>query len=377
MKLYEFPAKKRFHWKKTTFCIWIILGNYLQCFHIYSLIIVCEYFRSFDRIIAASSSNLVHLYDLNNNNGFTQLQKFDKSPITSENAVSICGIRIANENPNTIFIAQGENIYIYDIRSNPSQPAQTFHNEALLQKQFTCFDVNNDDTILCAGTEQTNGEAHLLLIDVRKWSILSTYTDSHGEDLTQVKFHRSKPNVLASGSTDGLMNVFNVSETDEDEALEYCLNTESSVQAINWHTSSMDEKDYLSCITDTNDFHLYDVEESELVFDAKRDKITKRMKRTRSDDCYLINCHNAANDDIFLLAGSNSNAGQCLRSLTVQGKKLKPRNNFIDNKQIVRCSVFNAKVNFHFSFDATENILTRFCFCNFRTMFSSQPVKVA
>lgn len=296
---------------------------------------------------------MVHLYDLNSSKGFTQLQKCDGSPFTSRDQLPICGIRFANENPNTIFVAEGSgNIYMYDIRSNPTH-VQTFQNDGdnIIKKQFTCFDVNFNDSILCAGTERSKEEAHMLLFDVRKWKMLATYTDSHSEDVSQVKFHPDKPNVMASGSLDGLINVFDISVTDENDALEYCLNTESSVQAIEWHSRSDMEvnnsasKDFLTCITDTNDFHLYDVEDSELVFQAKREQIAEQIKRKSESECYLVNCHNAANGDIILLAGSNSNAGECLRSLTVHDKSLKQRNNFTENKQIVRCSLFNAKVN--------------------------------
>lgn len=154
---------------------------------------------------------------------------------------------------------------------------------------------------------------------------------------------------MASGSTDGLINVFDINQTDEDDALVYCLNTESSVQTISWHKKPNDifeERNTISCITHTNDFHLYDVEESETILAQNRSEITALMKRKSADDCYLINCHATLNDELFLLVGSNYNSGECLRSLTLDKdcKNFMPRTNFIDNKQIVRCSVFNAKV---------------------------------
>lgn len=104
-------------------------------------------------------------------------------------------------------------------------------------------------------------------------------------------------------------------------------------------------RDWLSCITDTNDFQLFDVNESEQVFQAKRSEISAAIKRRDQHECYLVNCHNdTANDAIVLLAGSQFNSGNCLRSLTVHDKSFKPRHNFIENKQIVRCSLFNSKV---------------------------------
>lgn len=320
--------------------------------------------RNFDRIAAVTSNRMVHLFDLSNSKGFVQIHRCDANKFTSKDESEICGIRFANENPATLFVAETSgNIYMYDIRTNPTH-IQTFHNADIAPKNFTCFDVNANDTILCAGAERSKEDAYIVLFDVRKWSTLATYMDSHHSDLTQVKFHPNKLNVLASGSTDGLINVFNTNETDEYDALEYCLNTESSVQTINWHPqqsamqvndndedddddadNSTNTTDWLSCITDTNDFQLFNVNESELLFQAKRSEVTTFMKPKVEKECYLVNCHNhTSNDDIFLLAGSHFSGGNCLRSLTVHEKSFKPRHNLIENKQVVRCSLYNSKV---------------------------------
>lgn len=225
--------------------------------------------------------------------------------------------------------------------------AQSFQCDSVHKKPFTCFDLNANDTILCAGTEELSCEAHLLYFDVRKNVTLGAYTDSHKDDVTQLKFHPTKHNVLASGSTDGLINVFNINEPSEDDALEYCLNTESSVQTINWHPTAKPDENRLVCITHTNDFHLYNVEESELIYQCTRDDITAFIKRKSPSDCYLVNSHTTANGELFLLAGSNFNNGECLRSLTFNQNTFDGRTDFSNNvKQIVRCSLFDAKV-FH------------------------------
>lgn len=61
---------------------------------------------------------------------------------------------------------------------------------------------------------------------------MGAYSDSHDDDVTQVKFHPENKDILASGSTDGLVNIFNVSESSEDDALQMTLNTESSVVSL-------------------------------------------------------------------------------------------------------------------------------------------------
>lgn len=257
----------------------------------------------------------------------------------------ICGVKFANESSDVLYVTSVDgSIVSYDLRA-PKGGALNFKTDVVHKKPFTCFDLNANDTILCAGTEEVSGEAHLVYFDVRKNVTLGAYTDSHKDDVTQVKFHPTQHNILASGSTDGLINVFNIVESTEDDALEYCLNTESSVQTINWHPTAKPDENRLTCITHTNDFQLFNVEESELIYQCSREDITAFIKRKTPSDCYLVNSHTTSNGDLFLLAGSNYNRGDCLRSLTFNQKTFDARTDFsCKNKQIVRCSLYDPKV---------------------------------
>lgn len=64
---------------------------------------------------------------------------------------------------------------------------------------------------------------------MRSTKLLGAYWESHSDDITAVRFHPSQVYSLASGSTDGLVNVFNLREPEEDDALLYSFNTNSSV----------------------------------------------------------------------------------------------------------------------------------------------------
>jgi WD40 repeat protein len=48
---------------------------------------------------------------------------------------------------------------------------------------------------------------------------LHTYTDLHSDEVTSLAFHRSSPNLLLSGSTDGLFSIVDCSQSDEEEAV--------------------------------------------------------------------------------------------------------------------------------------------------------------
>lgn len=53
--------------------------------------------------------------------------------------------------------------------------------------------------------------------------------DSHGGDIVDVKFHSSDPDLLLSGSVDGLVCLYDIKEETEDDALQATFNSESSV----------------------------------------------------------------------------------------------------------------------------------------------------
>ena len=60
------------------------------------------------------------------------------------------------------------------------------------------------------------------------------YFESHQDDVTAIRFHAKNPDLMCSGSVDGLINVFDLKEANEDDALQQTLNTESSVHKLNW-----------------------------------------------------------------------------------------------------------------------------------------------
>lgn len=99
------------------------------------------------------------------------------------------------------------------------------------------FDLSCDDRLIAGGTEHTSGDVFILFWDIRqsgskvgnKNNLLGGYWESHMDDITCLTFHPNKRNILASGSTDGLMNIFDLMQSSEDLALTSSLNTESSV----------------------------------------------------------------------------------------------------------------------------------------------------
>jgi len=102
-------------------------------------------------------------------------------------------------------------------------------------KPLTSFDINCDDSLIAGGTEHIGGDAFILFWDIRKSnskigdSLLGGYWESHMDDITCLTFHPAKRTILSSSSMDGLINIFDLTQSSEDLALTYSLNTESSV----------------------------------------------------------------------------------------------------------------------------------------------------
>lgn len=111
----------------------------------------------------------------------------------------------------------------WDLRSG--QQAQAFHAPG---QEILCFSMS--DQILAAG-----GQGDVLFWDVRSSKQLGSFTDTHMDDVTQVRLHTASRKLL-SASQDGLIAVFDVSSgLDEDDGFISALNVNTSVEEMNFY----------------------------------------------------------------------------------------------------------------------------------------------
>ncbi|XP_013192655.2 WD repeat-containing protein 89 [Amyelois transitella] len=223
-------------------------------------------------------------------------------------------------------------VKLWDTRQSGSCVQEYNDEESGITRPFECMDVSCNGRLLCAGSQVVEDDAYLVFWDTRNTKPLGGYWESHTDDITQVKFHNDKTEVLATGSLDGLLNIFNIMEQCEDDALLYSLNVENSVERISWLVG-----DQVGCVTQSNDLQLWDSATGDLVRSYGRDKIARSMKRSKDDDCYLVDVFTSTDDTPVVLAGSYGGDGHVLRSLSITNKKLQPHSNFAQNKQVVRC----------------------------------------
>ncbi|XP_046662379.1 LOW QUALITY PROTEIN: WD repeat-containing protein 89 [Homalodisca vitripennis] len=261
----------------------------------------------------------------------------------------IVNVRFAPDNESLLYVGYSQGtIKLWDLRDT-KQCAQQFKDTTdpksknLHEKVFSSFDVNCEGRFLCAGTEVTDGDAFLLFWDTRQASLLGGYWECHTDVVTQVKFHPSEKDHLLSGSTDGcLINFYDVSQTEEDEALLQSLNTQSSVDKVQWHEGT---NTTVSCVTHTSDVQLWHLDDSSPFNTFSRTEYslnTPDENEDVEDSSYVADVHSTSElDKLFVLAGSNLGKGRCLRSAMVSSGKLSPLSYFDGNKQIVRCSWFD------------------------------------
>ncbi|XP_037069029.1 WD repeat-containing protein 89-like [Pollicipes pollicipes] len=218
------------------------------------------------------------------------------------------------------------------------------HTDATLQKPkpLTCVDVNAAGRFVCAGTEVVQDDSFLVFWDVRQPNPLGGYWESHTDDVSTVRFHPTDSGALVSGSTDGYVNVFDVTQTTEDDALQATLNTESSVSSVTWWERA--GRRHLAVVLDTEELQSWDIEESERRGQFGRSDIAAAIRRTMYEVCYVEGCHQTASGDVLAVAGAVTKEGHgCLRLLRLGDSGLEPHALLDDGEdpaQLVRASVY-------------------------------------
>lgn len=140
-----------------------------------------------------------------------------------DSSLTLTGIKAYDEN---VFAVSGSNgVQLYDLRANSSSSVGSFGSPS--GASLLCLDVK--DHKLASGTELVGSDASVLLWDLRSTKSIVNYLDSHNDDVTEISFHPTQSNALLSGSTDGLINIFNTDIIDEDDAVYQAINHEASI----------------------------------------------------------------------------------------------------------------------------------------------------
>ncbi|XP_053972876.1 WD repeat-containing protein 89 isoform X2 [Hylaeus volcanicus] len=267
----------------------------------------------------------------------------------SHNQAPIVGITFSPTSRNILYIANNNGlITACDLRAKGKVIAEFKDcTDDGKMKPLCSFDVSHDERLIAGGTEHIGGDAFILFWDTRNTNsklygknnnLLGGYWGCHMEDVTCLAFHSNMQDVLASGSTDGLVNVFDLTQPSEDFALIHSLNIENSVDRIGWLNDNN-----LWCTTHTHSLQLWDCDEATPYAKFER----SNLAISQSDDpsnCYTVRFHASnALEQPFLIAGVSSVKGENLRCLNVVNDQLEIRHNMVENKQLVRDSWLHEK----------------------------------
>lgn len=153
----------------------------------------------------------------------------------------LSGVRFAHTRDSLLFSACSQgSVRCWDVRVASQEPVQVFTGYP--SNTFISFDLSCSDLIVCAGTEKADKDTFLVFWDARGVTDcasgtkepLGVYSESHNDDITKICFHPTEPNLVVSGSTDGLVNVFDINKDNEDDALISTCNSDSSVSSLGW-----------------------------------------------------------------------------------------------------------------------------------------------
>ncbi|KAL1513269.1 hypothetical protein ABEB36_002698 [Hypothenemus hampei] len=232
-------------------------------------------------------------------------------------------------------------IKLWDLRVLKQSEVCSFKDTTLDQsnvvKSLCSFDVSPCNRLLAAGTDLIDSDVYILFWDVRNIKLLGAYWESHTDDITQIKFHPDNSNKLMSGSTDGLINIYNLLEQCEEDALEECLNTEELVEDLQWFNDGKQYK--ISCVTSANNLQLWYSDGAEPYKRFNRDEIALKIKKT-TENTYIAKAH-PVKDSLLVLCGSNGHEGRTLRSLNLSKDHMIPAFQFKENVQKIRSSHIN------------------------------------
>ncbi|KAI9306068.1 WD40-repeat-containing domain protein [Cunninghamella echinulata] len=238
--------------------------------------------------IASASDNIIRLYDLATLQPATSLS-FHQQRIS----------KIKLYNDVYLFSASEDGkLARWDLRTNNNQPVQIFN----YPRPLSAFDINCNDSMAIVGTlnEDVVQAAEIGFFDTRTNGLIHKFEESHGDDITEIQCHPNTPSQFISCSTDGLINNYDVTEFDEEEAIISVINSGSSVNKTGYFGPNAE---YVFCLTHLETFSLHTLE-GDLVCDYGE------LKQINDVD-YAIDCnYDPINQRLYLETGNNSGSVQ-------------------------------------------------------------------
>ncbi|PVU92463.1 hypothetical protein BB561_003820 [Smittium simulii] len=259
-----------------------------------------------DGIIASTSSNNVFLLD-NSNLAIKAEIGHHQKQITN------------TETKKNNFVATSSldgAVRVWDLRMSTRTPAQ----ELMAPLPLLSFDISCDGNFVIAGSEQAqnfskkkymfcnkvlDSEANTAIFfwDVRKPDFeLTSFVESHSNDITQIKCHPTNPKQFLSASTDGLACLYNFEKTlEENDAMVSSCNVNISIQQAGYFGP---DSNYLFCLSDMNTLSLWYEDSTQI---SNFDSIINSEQEISSQKSidYVVSCSFDSNSNNLYLHSGN------------------------------------------------------------------------
>ncbi|KAK3201084.1 hypothetical protein GRF29_213g1001747 [Pseudopithomyces chartarum] len=174
------------------------------------------------------------------------------------------------------------------------------------QKLISSLICNIEKNFVAAGIENPDDGPHgspVYIWDQRNpQAPIRQYVESHTDTVTDLQIHPNLPNLLLSASTDGLVNVFDINQADEDDALYQVINHRSAIARAGFMFPTTDI--YAMGTDETLSFYALQSQEEE-----KEEPTPKSYGDTREQlGCeYLAKMH-WAGDKAYIATGKHSSS---------------------------------------------------------------------
>lgn len=199
----------------------------------------CCLFNSGSRLISLFSDGTVTLYDI--------ISRKRKEIVSDAKVNSI------SVNENAVLAAVSENgiLSVYSVKGMDVEliftdklQIENYHTTSVVINQTGTFLAVAIDSFKSSTTdnkyndEEDENGPRILFYDIRKKCArpLGCYKESHSSEINCLKFSPVVNNYLLSAGSDGLVNVFDLRQNNEDDALIQTFNCECSVSRYSMYT---------------------------------------------------------------------------------------------------------------------------------------------
>ncbi|CAF9941684.1 MAG: hypothetical protein ALECFALPRED_009264 [Alectoria fallacina] len=232
-------------------------------------------------------------------------------------------LQTVDHDPNSLLTAgRDAAVQRYDVRNG--QKTMRFGDDS----NAPYLSLASHGTNIAAGTELSHSQAAVLLWsqttlrprgtftdrlltvcyrDTRSPSRpLQNYVESHNDDVTEVRFHPTLPRCLLSGSTDGLVNIYDTSIADEDDALVQVQNHGSSIN----HAGFLSNSEFFALSHDET-LSVYHLSEQEGSADEPSPTVFGNL-RPKLDCEYIFDVILSGSGGVGAIVGAGSHSKQHL-----------------------------------------------------------------